>query len=317
MRLLLAALMGWLASLSAGTASGQGFPEKPIRFITSAAGSGVDVIARQVGQALAVNLGQAVIVDNRASGFTPGLMVSKAPPDGYTLLLYGSTMWITPLLQSAPYDPVRDFSPITKIGFSPNVLVVHPSLPVKSVRDLIAFARARPGQMNEASVGNGTSTHLGAELFKSMAHVSIVRVPYKSGATAMVDLIAGYVDLAFSTAANAAPHVKAGLLRALAVTSAKPSSLVPGLPTVAAAGLAGFESGANYVLFAPANTPASVINRLNQETQRVLQQTELKQAFLNYGVEAGGSSSEELAATVRTEMARLGKIIKDAGIRGE
>ena len=243
--------------------------------------------------------------------------VAKAPPDGYTVLVYGSTIWITPLLQNTPYDPVTDFAPITLVAISPHAIVVHPSLPVKSVRELIALAKAKPGDLNYASLGTGTSTHLGAELFKSMAHVNIVRVPYKSAATQMADLLSGQVQMTFSTTGAAMPHVKSGRLRALAVTSAKPSALMSGLPTVAASGLPGFESGAIYVMFAPSGTPAAIISRLNQETVRYLNQADVKERFFSAGLEAVGSTPEELAAKMKSEMARLGKVIKDAGIRAE
>ena len=256
-------------------------------------------------------------MDNRASGIVTAEAVAKAPPDGYTVLVYGSTIWITPLLQNTPYDPVTDFAPITLVAISPHAIVVHPSLPVKSVRELIALAKAKPGDLNYASLGTGTSTHLGAELFKSMAHVNIVRVPYKSAATQMADLLSGQVQMTFSTTGAAMPHVKSGRLRALAVTSAKPSALMSGLPTVAASGLPGFESGAIYVMFAPSGTPAAIISRLNQETVRYLNQADVKERFFSAGLEAVGSTPEELAAKMKSEMARLGKVIKDAGIRAE
>ena len=234
------------------------------------------------------------------------------------MLFYGSTVWIMTLLQNdVPYDPVRDFAPITKVASSPNVVVVHPSLPVRSIKELIALAKARPGTLNDASVGTGSSTHLGAELFKSMSGVNIVRVPYKNGATQMADLVGGHVQLAFATAATVAGYIKSGRLRALAVTSARPSVLVPGLPTVADSGLPGYESSALYVMFAPAKTPAAIIDRLNQEALRALRQADVKEKFLSSGVEVVGSTPDELSATMKFEISKLGKIIKDAGIRAE
>ena len=276
-------------------------------------------MSRLIAQGLTVSLGQQVVVENRggASGAIAAQAVAKAPADGYTLLFYSNGIWTLPLLRDVPYDPVKDFAPLTLVAISPNMIVVHPSLPVRSVKQLIALAKARPGELNYSMGGTGTTPHLAAELFKSMAGVDIVRINYKGAGPALNELIGGQVQLTFATTASGMPHVKSGRLKALAVTSAEPSALVPGLPTVAASGLPGYESGANYVMFAPAHTPLTIINRLNQETLRVLQQAEVKQMFLNYGVEAEGSSPEDLAMTVKSEIARLGKIIKDTGLRGE
>jgi len=317
---LLAYVLSAACSVAYGQATtglGQSYPVKPIRVVTAGIGGGNDVSARLMAQGLTAAFGQQSMVDNRASGIITAEAVAKAAPDGYTVLVYGSTIWITPLLQTTPYDPVADFAAITMVASSPHVIVVHPSLPVNSVRELIALAKARPGQLNDASLGTGTSTHLGAELFKSMAGVKIVRVPYKSPATQLTDLIGGQVQLTFSTSGAAMPHVKTGRLKALAVTSAKPSALVPGLPTVAATGLPGFESGAIYVSFAPARTPAPIITRLNQEMVRYLGHAEVKEKFFNAALEVVGSTPEELTAKMKSEMARLGKVIKDVGIRVE
>ncbi len=310
-------LLAGMMLACAGVGSAQVYPNKPIRVITAGIGGGNDVSARLIAQGLSAGLGQLAIVDNRASGIVTAEAVAKAAPDGYTVLVYGSTIWITPLLLSTPYDPVTDFAPITSVASSPHVIVVHPSLPVQSVKDLIALAKAKPGQLNDASLGTGTSTHLAAELFKSMAGVNIVRIPYKSAATQIADLLGGQVQMTFSTTGAATPHVNSGRLRALAVTSAKPSTLAPGLPTVAASGVPGFESGAFYVMFAPAKTPAAIISRLNQEVVRYLNQAEVKEKFFSAGLEAGASTPEELGAKMKSEMVRLGKVIKDAGIRVE
>ena len=225
--------LGGFALCAVGLVSGQNYPTRPIRVITAGVGGGNDVSARLVAQGLSASIGQQVIVENRASGIITAEAVAKAAPDGYTVLVYGSTIWTTPLLQSTPYDPVRDFAPITMVASSPHVIVVHPSLPVKTVKELIALAKAKPGQLNDASLGTGTSTHLGAELFKSMAGVNIVRIPYKAAASQIGDLLGGQVQLTFSTTGAAMPLVKVGRLRALAVTSSKPSAMTPGLPTVA------------------------------------------------------------------------------------
>ena len=304
----------------AGVASGQNYPSKPIRMVTAEAGGGNDFVARLIAPGLADSLGQQAIVDNRggAGGIIAAEIVAKAAPDGYTLLVYASNIWIIPLLRThVPYDPVRDFSPITWAARSPNTVVVHPSLPVKSVKELIAFAKARPGALNYGSGGTGATTHLAVELFKAMAKVNIVRINYKGNAPAIHDLLAGQVQLMFATASLAAPHIRSGRLRALAVTSAQPSALAPGLPTVAASGLPGYESISIYGIFAPAKTPATIITRLNQEMVRILNKADVKEKFLNSGVEPVGSSPEEFAATIKSDMVRMGKVIKDAGIRGE
>jgi tripartite-type tricarboxylate transporter receptor subunit TctC len=301
----------------ANPAFAQTYPSKPIRVITAGIGGGNDVSARLIAQGLTTAFGQQAIVDNRASGIVTAEAVAKAPPDGYTVLVYGSTVWITPLLQSTPYDPVTDYAAISSVASSPHVIVVHPSLPVKTLGDLIKLAKAKPGQLNDASLGTGTATHLAAELFKSMAGVNIVRIPYKSAATQIADLLGGQVQLTFSTTGAVTPHINSGRLRALAVTSAGPSTLAPGLPTVASFGLSGFEAGAFYVMFAPAKTPAAIITRLNQEVVRYLGQAETREKFFSAGLESGSSTPEALTAKMKFEMARLGKLIKDVGIRVE
>jgi len=310
-----AGLVSWVP----GFAVGQDYPNKTIRIITAEPGSGVDLVTRLMVTGLTGGLGQQLIVDNRggASGITPIQAVAKAPPDGYTLLLYGTGMWTLPLIQNLPYDPVSDFSPITLAGSSPNILVVHPSLPAKSVRELIALSKARPGALSYSSGGTGASNHLAAELFKSMAGVNILRVPYKGPASALNGMIVGETQLMFPNAAAAAPHLDTGRLRALAVSSARPSALVPGLPTITASGLPGYESAFAVGMFAPAKTPAAIISRLHQEAVRSLNSAEVKSRLFNVGVEVVGSSPEELAAAMKSEMARIGKMIKEAGIRSD
>ena len=218
------------------------------------------------------------------------------------------------MVQKTPYDPLTDLAPITLIGNLPLAIAVHPSMPIFSVKDLIAVAKARPGSLNDGSLGTGTAGHLGGELFKAMAGVDIVRVPYKSGAQQLADLFAGQVQLAFITAASAAPHVKAGKIRVIAVTSARPSSLVPGVPPVAET-LSGYEAGARYVMFAPANTPAAIIGRLNRESIQFLKEPDTKDKLANAGVDIVGSAPEELGGIMKSEMARLAKLIKDANIQ--
>jgi tripartite-type tricarboxylate transporter receptor subunit TctC len=302
--------------LGANAAFGQNYPNKPVRIVTAGVGGGADVVARLLAPGLAGGLGQQAIVDNRGSGVIPGEIVSKAPPDGYTLLLYNNTLWVGPLIQNTPYDAVRDFAPITLATRAPNILVVHSALPIKSVSQLIALAKARPGELNYASGSTGASNHIAAELFKAMAGVDIVRIPYKSGALESADLISGQVQLMFASA-SMTPHVKSGRLRALAVTSAVPSALFPGLPTIAASGLPGYESGSIYALFAPAGTPAAIVHRMNQESVRVLHTAESKERYFKAGMETVGSSPEDLAATMKSDIIKLGKVVRDAGIRAD
>jgi len=304
--------------LAAGSASGQSYPSKPIRLITAEAGGGNDFAARLIVQGLAGSLGQQMVVDNRggAGGIIAVELAARAQPDGYTLLLYANNIWLIPLLRSSvPYDPVRDFAPITWAAKSPNTVVVHPSLPVRSMEELIAYAKARPGELNYGSGGTGATTHLAVELFKSMTGVNIVRVPFKGNGPALNALIGGQVQLMFATAGAVAPHLKSGRLRALAVTSAQPSPLAPGLPTVAASGLPGYESISIYGVYAPARTPPAIVQRLNEVIVRVLGRAEVKEKFLASGVETVGSAPGDLAAIMKSEIARMGKVIRDAGLR--
>ena len=300
--------------LGASVVSGQEYPIKTIRIIPGEAGGGTDLAARLIAQGISGPLGQPVTVENRPSVIAIET-VAKAPPDGYTLLLQGNVIWAQPLLRKVSYDPERDLSPITWATASPLVLVVHPSLPIKSVKQLIALAKARPGELNYSSGATGVPAHLAAELFKAMANVNIVRINYKGGAPAFNALITGEVQLTFGNAVPVAPYIKSGRLKGLAVTSAQPSALFPEIPTVAAAGLPGYESVTILGIFAPGGTPAAIINRLNQEIVRVLSMAEVKKRFLNEGLETVGSSPEQLAAAVKADTARIAKVIKDNRIR--
>ena len=303
--------------LAAGGASGQSYPYKPIRIVTSEPGSGTDLMARLIAQRLTDSFGRQVIVDNRG-GTLAREVVLRAPPDGYTLLLSGTSLWLSPFMREhASYDPVRDFLPITLAASSPNVLTVHPSLPVESVRDLVALARSRPGELNYGSGSTGAPTHLAAELFKAMAGVDMVRIAYKGTGPAINALLGGQVQLMFVSTTSVAPHVKSGKLKALAVSTAQPSALAPGLPTMSATGLPGYEATSLFGMFAPAHTPAAIIGLLNREIVQVLNRTEVKERLFNSGVEPIGSLPAELAATMKSEMAKWGKLIKSAGIREE
>ncbi len=307
------------ALLTSAVACAQNYPVKPIRVVTAEPGGGNDLVARMIGQAITPRLGQQWIIDNRggAGGLIAIEIAAKAPADGYTLLVYAGNVWTIPLLRKNVHYEVKDFAPITWAARSPSTLVVHPSVPVHSVRDLIGLAKARPGQLSYGSGGIGTSTHLAAELFKSMAKVDILWVPYKGNGPAMNDLISGQVQLMFGTAGTVAPHIKSGRVRAIAVTSAEPSILAPGLPTVAASGLPGYESISIYGVYAPAGTPEAIIWQLNRAIVAVLNMPEIRERFFSVGMEAVGSTPEQFGATIRADTARLRKVINEAGIRGD
>lgn len=303
-----------LAVLGPGVACGQNYPNKPIRILSAEAGGGADFVARFVAQSVSGPLGRQVVVENRPSRLI-GEIAVRATPDGYTLLLASSTFLFAPLFGETHYDPVKDFSPVSMLAKAPNVLVVHPSVPVTSVKELIALAKARPGALNYGSGGTGSSLHLAAELFKQMAGVDLARIAYKGAGPAMNDLIGGQVQIVFATAGSVTAHVRSGRLRALAVTSLEPSALAPGLPTVAASGVPGYEMEAVYALVAPAKTPVAVIKQLNRVIVLALGQADLKEKFLNAGIEVATSPPGELAAKIRSEIAKIARLIKDQGIR--
>ena len=304
-----------LVLTAASTAQAQSFPAKPIRIITSGVGGAGDVASRLVAQGIAPALGQQVIVDNRASGPIPVEVTLKSPADGYTLMLYGSTVWLGPYLRANAPDPLRDFAPISLAATAPNILVVHPSLPVKNVKEFVALAKARPGALNYGTTGIGSSPHLAAELFQAMAGVQFVRISYKGAGAALTDLIGGQIQLSFATASSVSPHLKTGRLRALGVSSARESILLPGLTTIAAAGLPGYESSSLQGVFAPAGVPAPILQKLSQEIMRYLHSSDAREKFLAVGVEVVGSTPEQFTAAMKTEMSRMGKVIRDAGIR--
>jgi len=303
--------------LVAGVVCGQNFPHKPIRFVTSEVGGGTDFAARVIAQALSGAIGQQVVVENRPGTIIPARVVAKATPDGYTLLLNGSSLLFLPfMMDNLPYDTIKDFAPVTLAHKSPNVLVLHPSVAVTSVKELIELAKAKRGGLNYASAGAGSTVHLAAELFKSMAGVDIVRIAYRGSGPAIIGLMSAQASLMFATPGSAAPYVKSGRLKALAVTSAEPSALFPGLPTVAS-DLPGYESVSTNGVLAPAGTPKAVIKRLNQEIVRVLQRPDIKEIFFKAGSETMGGSPQQFAATIKSEMAKWGKVINDANIRAE
>ena len=313
-RLVAGTLALGLISSGAGVVCAQDYPNKTIRIITGSAGGGSDFNARTIAQGISGPLGQPVIVENRVS-LSLGEVGSKAPPDGYLLTVQGGSLWVVTLLQKMPYDVIRDFSPITLISRDVNIVAVHPSVPVKSVKELIALAKARPGALNYGSGNPGSPSHLAGELFKSMAGVDIVHVAYKGVAPAITALLTGEVQLTILDSALVEPHTKSGRLRALAVTSAEASALTPGLSTVSATGLPGYEMVGLAGVWAPAKTPAAIINRLNQAIVRFLNEPSVKERFLNAGAEVVASSPEQFGAFIKADISRMSKVIKDAGIK--
>jgi tripartite-type tricarboxylate transporter receptor subunit TctC len=305
-----------IAVLAPAAVFGQTYPHKPVRIVSSEPGSSNDYFARLIAQGLTASLGQQVIVDNRA--IMAGEIVARAVPDGHTLLSYGTPLWLAPLLRdNVPWDPIRDFAPISWTTSSPNILVIHPNVSAKSPQEIIALAKAKPGALNYASSSAGSAAHLAAELFKAMAGINIVRVAYKGTGSALNAVIGGEVQMMFAGTSAVAPHVKSGRLRALAITSAQRSTLVPDLPTVAASGLPGYESSLILGMQAPAKTPAAIINRLHQEIVRILNRPDVKEKLFNTGTEVVASTPAEFSAKIKSEMSVWGKVIKDAGIREE
>ncbi len=300
---------------TAGCACAQQYPSRPVRIVTSEAGGGADFSTRVIAQALSVSMGQQFIVDNKGSLIAIET-AAKASPDGYVLTLASNPMWLLPLMQDVSFDTLRDFAPIVAVSSTPMLVVVYPSVPATSVRELIALAKAKPGQLNYASGSLGSSTQLAGELFKSMAGVNIAHIPYKGSGPAINDLIAGHVQLMFGTS-GVVPHVKSGRLRALAVTSPQPSALFPGMPTVNESGVPGYQSVAIFGLFAPAKTPDSVINKLSQEVTQQLKNADVRERFLKSGSDPGGGTADEFTGVIKSEIVRLGKVIKDGGIRAE
>ncbi len=306
-----------LATMCLGIAlvSAQDYPNKPIRIVTAEPGGNTDFVTRSIAQGL--NLGQPVITHNQPSGVIAAQTVINAPPDGYTLLLQSSSFWVGPLIQKLPYDPVRDFEPITLPTNAPFFLYVHPSLPAKSVKELIALAKAKPGELNYGSSAAGSSNHLAMELFKYMAGLNIVRVAYKGAGPAGVGLMANQVQAMFGSAPFGLSHVKAGRLRVLGVADDRPSALAPEVPTISSSGVPGYEASGMSGIWAPAKTPRTLINRINREVVRALNQPDIKEKFSNAGLETVGNSPEQAAAYIKSDIAKWRKLVSDAGIRVE
>ena len=299
----------------------QPYPTRPIRFIAPyVPGGGVDYVARVVATKLSENIGQQVIVENRPGGGTNigSELVARATPDGYTLLVGGVPNTVNSVFfKKLPYDIVKDFAPISQMTTAPNILAVHPSLPVRTAKDLIALAKKRRGELTFASAGIGSSNHLSGELFRVMAGIDIIHVPYKGGGAAVTDLIAGQVSMYFGTTPSTVPHVRAGRLRALAVTSLQRSRATPDIPTMAEAALPGFENAAWHGLMAPAGTPQAVIDKLHNEVVRVLRTPEIIERMASQGVDVIAGSPAELAAFIKQDLVKYDKLVKSAGLKVE
>ena len=296
----------------------QPYPSKPVRIFTTGAGSGSDFIARLIAQQIAPILGQPVVIENRSGpGSIGGEIVAKSPPDGHTLLIAGGSFYSVTLLQKMPYDTLRDFAPISLCVKGANVLAVHPSLPVKTVKELIALAKTKPGKLNYASSGLGSSNQMAGELFKLMAGVNIVHVPYKGNSPALTDTIAGQVEMIFSGVPLLVPHIEAGRIRAIGIGSAKRFVALPNVPTIDESGLKGYEATTWFGLLAPVKVPKDIVARLNVEVGRILASNDVSTRFINEGVEPIGGTPEFFTAFIRDEIAKYAKVVKAANLKGE
>jgi tripartite-type tricarboxylate transporter receptor subunit TctC len=312
------------AALLAGSipASAQPYPNRPLRIVVPfPPGGGTDIGTRIVAQKLQEAWGQAVIVENKpgAAGIVGTELTAKSAPDGYTFMMgnIGTHAINVSLYKKLAYDPVKDFAPVSMVADLPLLLLVHPSVPANSVKELIALAKSQPGKLNFSSSGAGGSMHVAAELFKSMTGVDMVHIPYKGGAPAVADLLSGQVALSFSTVLETIQHVKAGKVRALAVTNDHRSIALPDLPTIAEAGLPGYQSISWLALFAPAGTPKDIVNKLSAESVRILKLPDVKERLLAQGAEPIGSTPEQLAAILATDIAKYAKVIRESGYKPE
>lgn len=310
----LALPVGWPAGAVA-----QEYPSRPVRLIVpQSAGGSTDVIARLLSQRIGDALGQTLVVDNRpgAGSIIGTELVARAAPDGYTLLAVAASYTINPALhKKLPFDPIRDFSPISQIVTLPHIVIVHPGVQVKSVQELIALAKAKPGEINVAASGVATSTHMAAELFMYMTGTKMVPVQYKGGSPSITAMISGQCHLNFAAISTAIPHVRAGRVRALAVSSAKRSAAVPEYPTVAESGVPGYDHSSWVGFLAPAGTPRAIIGRLGAESVKIAQNDQVKSLLLRDGMETVGSTPAEYASLIKSEVARWLKVVKSAGIK--
>lgn len=306
--------------LISGFAAAQPYPTKPIRLVVPlAAGGGGDIMARLIGQKISEALGQAVIVDNRPGGATVigTEIVARSAADGYTLLMATSSNALNVSLYKLPFDPIKDFSGVSLIGVSSLLLTLHPNVPAKSLKELIALAKARPGKLNYASSGNASVPHLSGELFDNMAGVKTVHIPYKGSGPALNDLIGGQVDMMFAGLLSVLPYIKSGRLRALAVTSEQRSPVMPEIPTMAEAGLPGFEASTFYAILGPAGMPRQVIARLNGEINKATQLPDIRERLQGLGIDIVSSTPEEALSYLQMLIMRWAKVIKEANIKAE
>ncbi len=310
-----------LCAATAAPVAAQTYPAKPVRLIVpSGPGAGTDITARTLAPRLSGYLGQQVVVENRAGAATMigGEAVARSVPDGYTLLMGISTLAINPAMyRKMAYDALKDFAPISLVVVLPSVLVTHPSLPVRTVKELVALARARPNQLNFSSAGTGTNPHLTLELFLSMTGIKMTHVPYKGTGAGMIDVLAGHIPVTTATLLTVLPYTRSARLRALGVSSAKRSSAVPDLPTIAESGVPGFEATQWFGILAPAATPRAIVDRWHREIVRVLNDSEVRDRLVLDGADPVGSSPEEFAAHIRAETVKWAKVVKDIGIRPE
>ncbi len=308
-------------ALAAAGATAQSYPSKPVRVIVPfPAGGGIDFIARALTPKLSEYLGHGFVVDNRsgASGTIGTEAVAKAAPDGYTLLAtFSSHTQNASLYSKLGYDTVRDFAPVTQIATVPTILVANPALPVKTVKDLVALGKKRPGEILYASIGNGTPPHLSAELFNNMAGIKMTHVPYKGAAPSMISLLAGETQLTFTTVLVALPHVKTGRLRALGVASLKRAAVMPDVPTIDEAGVRGYESLAWYGLLAPAKTPPAIVEQLHRETVRALQAPDLRDMLKNQGAEPVGNTGDQFNVIIKEEIEKWRKLVQALGLKAD
>ena len=314
-----AAFVAAASVVPAAHAATSSYPDRPIRFIVPLApGGAVDIAARAVAQELSVSLRQQVVVDNRAGGGgnIGAELAAKAPPDGYTMVMGSSSNFgVNPTLyKNLPYDAVRDFAPVTLVSFAPNALYVHPSVPAQNVKELVALAKSRPGTLNFASSGQGGSGHLAGELFKMVTGVNIVHVPYKGTGQALADTVGGQVQMQFGSVIAVLPHVKAGKLRALAVTVPRRVAVLPQVPTMPESGYPAVETTVWNGVLVPAKTPKPIVDRLNAEIVAILKKPETRERFAAQGAEAVGSTSAEFAAHIRREIDKWGKVVRAAGL---
>jgi tripartite-type tricarboxylate transporter receptor subunit TctC len=302
-----------LAFFSAGYVSAQEYPTRPVRIVTATPGGGNDYLARIIAPALGSVLGQQVIVDNRPSRFVPGI-VARSAPDGYTLVVGGGTMQFQPLMERADYDIITDFAPISQLERSPNVLVVHPSLKVGTVGELIALARAKPGALLYGTGGSGASLHVAGEMFMLATNVKISRVPYKSTGPALLGLLTNEVHMVFATPGGAMSHMKDGRLKALAVTSAQPFALIPGVPTLASQGLRDYDLDTIGYIMAPAKTPPSLVRRLNQHVLQIMNQDDVRSRMAAGGSEVVTGTPEQLTAKLKSDDAKMRRLFTHIGL---